>query len=64
MIKSPDRKAVVEITPAMIEAGVKAFCGFYPDSSDGGTYDTKMVKTVFTAICSQGKYPIGVEFVQ
>ena len=59
------RKAcrAIEITPAMIQAGVQAFCGFYPDSSDGGFLDSKMVKAVFVAICDRGTSPIEVKFV-
>ena len=58
MTKSIDACKVtdtVEIVPAMIEAGVEAFCGFYPDSCEGGAYDRKMVLAILKAAMKQGK---------
>ena len=44
-----------KFTKAMIQAGVEAFCRFYPDSADGGEYDSKMVSAVLNAAYNRGK---------
>lgn len=40
----------IEVTPAMIEAGLEELLGFFPDSAS--YYDGRAVCAIFTAMCA------------
>jgi hypothetical protein len=40
----------IEITPEMIEAGVEAFAGHYPDSAADGDYAASAVRAIWAAM--------------
>jgi hypothetical protein len=42
--------ATVEVTPEMLDAGVEAFAGFYPDSAADGSYARDAVRAIWDAM--------------
>ncbi len=47
--------AGVEITPAMVVAGVEVFLGAYPDTGAGDTLDREMVAEIFLAMLAESR---------
>ncbi|UOF81828.1 hypothetical protein [Caudoviricetes sp.] len=43
-------KPDIEVTPEMIEAGIVAFAGCYPDAASDGEYAEAAVKSIFLAM--------------
>jgi len=45
----------MEITPAMIEAGVRVYRSHCPDSCDGGFFDEELIKEILLAALKRAK---------